>query len=296
MPLASFSERRRAFRAILTANEALPAGSVFDAASARLARAAGYQVGMFAGSVASAVVLGAPDLVVMTLTEFADQARRIARGSDLPFMVDADHGYGNALNVRRTVREYGAAGFAAVMIEDQVAPKRCGHTRGKQVVERPEAVMRIRAACDGRDEAVREGADILILARTDARATHGLEEAIARAGAFAAAGADLLFVEAPRSADEMAAICRKAPGLHLANMLDGGATPVLPPARLRELGFAMAAYPLALLSASIGAMQRALADLAAGRMPREGVPGFGEVRTLLGFDAYDAEAERYAGS
>lgn len=264
----------------------------FDALSAMLIERAGFEAMFMSGFAVSAARLALPDTGLISLGEMLDQGQRICRATTLPVIGDGDTGYGNAMNVKRTVREYAAAGFAAIMIEDQLAPKRCGHTRGKQVVDRDEAVMRIRAACDARNE----GADILILARTDARAPHGLDEAITRARAFSAVGADLLFVEAPTSEDEMAEICRAAPGLHLANMLDGGATPVLPPARLRQLGFAMAAYPLVLLSAAIGGMQRALSTLAAGEMPRDGVPGFAEVRTLVGFDAYDAEAKRYSGA
>jgi 2-methylisocitrate lyase-like PEP mutase family enzyme len=134
------------------------------------------------------------------------------------------------------------------------------------------------------------------LARTDARATHGLNEALERARAFSAVGADLLFIEAPLEEEEMSTICREAPGLHLANMLEGGSTPVLSPGRLQELGFAMAAFPLVLLSAAIGAMQRALASLAGGEMPRDEMPGFADLRALLGFEAYDAEAARYAAA
>lgn len=264
----------------------------FDALSAMLIERAGFEAMFMSGFAVSAARLALPDTGLISLGEMLDQGHRICRATTLPVIGDGDTGYGNAMNVKRTVREYAAAGFAAIMIEDQLAPKRCGHTRGKQVVDRDEAVMRIRAACDARNE----GADILILARTDARAPHGLDEAITRARAFSAVGADLLFVEAPTSEDEMAEICRAAPGLHLANMLDGGATPVLPPARLRQLGFAMVAYPLVLLSAAIGGMQRALSTLAAGEMPRDGVPGFAEVRTLVGFDAYDAEAKRYSGA
>ncbi|HYN39209.1 MAG TPA: isocitrate lyase/PEP mutase family protein, partial [Rhodospirillales bacterium] len=247
-------------RALLRDDRLLLLPCCFDALSAMLIERAGFAATFMSGFAVAASRLALPDTGLISFAEMAAQGRGICRAVSIPVIGDGDTGYGNAMNVKRTVREYAAAGFAAVMIEDQVAPKRCGHTRGKQVVGRDEAVMRIRAACDARDE----GADILVLARTDARATHGLDEAIARARAFSGAGADLLFVEAPRDEGEMARICGEAPGLHLANMLEGGATPVLPPGRLRTLGFAMAAYPLVLLSASIGAMQRALADLAAG--------------------------------
>ena len=198
MPLASFSERRRAFRAILAANAALPAGSVFDAASARLAQAAGYRVGMFAGSVASAVVLGAPDLVVMTLTEFADQARRIARGSDLPFMVDADHGYGNALNVRRTVEELETAGVSAIAVEDTraaAALRRAGerpHPAGRvprQAARRRRRAHRPRA----RDHRPHAGA---------ARRWHRTKPPRASASATRP-GVDAIFLVGVRSIDEV---------------------------------------------------------------------------------------------
>lgn len=278
-------------RALLRQDRLLLLPCCFDALSAMLIERAGFSATFMSGFAVAASRLALPDTGLISFGEMVEQGRGICQAVALPVIGDGDTGYGNALNVKRTVRAYAAAGFAAVMIEDQLAPKRCGHTRGKHVVGRDEAMVRIRAACDARDE----GADILILARTDARATHGLDEALARARAFTTEGADLLFVEAPHDEAEMARICREAPGLHLANMLAGGATPLLPPDRLRRLGFAMAAYPLLLLSAAIGAMQGALAALAAGQMPEDGMPPFAEVRALLGFDAYDAEAERYAG-
>jgi oxaloacetate decarboxylase len=200
MPLASVSQRRRAFRAHLAANEALPAGSVFDAASARLAQAAGYQVGMFAGSVASAVVLGAPDLVVMTLTEFADQARRIARGSDLPFMVDADHGYGNALNVRRTVEELETAGVSAIAVEDTVLPRVYG---GPEAGLIPQAEFRdkLRAAVAARVEA-----ELVIIGRTQALRDGGMDETVARLRICNETGVDAIFVVGVNSIEQVRAL------------------------------------------------------------------------------------------
>ncbi|MBL8668931.1 MAG: isocitrate lyase/PEP mutase family protein [Rhodospirillales bacterium] len=276
-------------RTLLRKDRLLLLPCCFDALSAMLVERAGFSASFMSGFAVAASRLALPDTGLISFGEMVEQGRGICRAVAIPVIGDGDTGYGNALNVKRTVREYAAAGFAAVMIEDQVMPKRCGHTRGKQVVDRDEAVMRIRAACDARDA----GADILILARTDARATHGLDEALLRARAFAAEGADLLFVEAPADEAELARVCREAPGRHLANMLPGGTTPVLPPDRLEALGFAMAAYPLLLLSAVIGAMQRALQALAAGEV-EEGSPGFAETRALLGFDDYDAEAYGYA--
>jgi 2-methylisocitrate lyase-like PEP mutase family enzyme len=266
----------------------------FDALSARLIEDAGFELTFMSGFAVSATRLGLPDTGLISYAEMLDQGRNIAASVRIPVIGDGDTGYGNPLNVKRTVRGYARAGFAAVMIEDQVAPKRCGHTRGTAVVERGQAVARIAAAVDAREEAREQGSDILILARTDARASHGLDEAIARACAFSQAGADILFVEAPRDEAEMAAVCRLAPGRHLANMLEGGATPVLPPARLQDLGYAIAAYPLTLLSAAVRAMRGALDDLSAGLDPGPRLTPFAELRRIVGFEAYDREAERYA--
>ena len=197
MPLASVSQRRTAFRAFLGANEALPAGSVFDAASARLAQAAGYRVGMFAGSVASAVVLGAPDLVVMTLSEFAEQARRIARGSDLPFMVDADHGYGNALNVRRTVEELETAGVSAIAVEDTVLPRAyAGPEAG--LISRDEFRDKLRSAV-----AARVARELVIIGRTQALREAGMNETLARIRICNETGVDAIFVVAVNSVDQV---------------------------------------------------------------------------------------------
>jgi 2-methylisocitrate lyase-like PEP mutase family enzyme len=175
------------------------------------------------------------------------------------------------------------------MIEDQVAPKRCGHTEGKEVVSRDEALARIRAAVDARDEV----GDIVLVARTDARATHGLEEALARARAFAELGADIVFVEALTSRDEMAKACDLIDKPMLANMLEGGKTPILPPRELEAVGYKLAAYPLTLLNVAVRAMQGALASLARGESPPE-LLSFPELRRVVGFDDYDAEAARYA--
>jgi 2-methylisocitrate lyase-like PEP mutase family enzyme len=208
----------------------------------------------------------------------------------IPVIGDADTGYGNALNVRRTVQGYARAGFACAMIEDQLAPKRCGHTKGKLVVDRAEALSRIRAAVDARED----GADILIMARTDANATHGFDEAMRRIEAFAEAGADILFLEAPKTEDEMRAFCAGAGGPCMANMVEQGETPVLPPAALEALGFKVAAYPLTLLNAAMAAMAGALRALAEGRTP-EGMLSFAELRDIVGFNDYYAAEERYAG-
>ena len=237
----------------------------------------------------SAARLGAPDTGLISFGEMLDQGRNVCAASSIPVIGDGDTGYGNALNVKRTVRGYAQVGFAGVMIEDQVAPKRCGHTEGKQVVERDEALQRIRAAVDARDE----GDDIVIVARTDARATHGLEEALARARAFAELGADVVFVEALLSRDEMLAACQTSSKPMLANVLEGGKTPILPPQELEAVGYKLAAYPLTLLNAAVYAMRDALASISNGVTP-ERLLSFAELRSVVGFDAYDSESARYA--
>lgn len=264
--------------------------SCFDAFSARLIQRAGFPLSFMSGFAVSAARLGRPDTGLISFGEMLDQGRAICEAVDIPVIGDGDTGYGNAMNVRRTVTSYARAGFASVMIEDQVAPKRCGHTRGKEVVGRGEAMRRIRAAVDAREE----GADILVLARTDARFDHGLDEAIDRCRAFADLGADILFLEAPQSEAEMERLCRELPALpKMANIVEGGDTPPLPPARLGEIGFRFATYPLTLLSSAARAMESALDDLAAGR-PAAGLMSFGALRERVGFDAYDATLARYA--
>lgn len=263
----------------------------FDALSAKLIAQAGFPLTFMSGFAASASRIGAPDLGLMSYAEVADHARAIAEAVDIPLIADGDTGYGNAMNVRRTVRGLARAGCAAVMIEDQVAPKRCGHTPGKAVVDREAAFDRIRAAVDARAEA-----DILILARTDARHEHGLAEAVERAARFAALGADILFVEAPKTEAEMRTVCAELPGPKMANIVEGGETPELSHAALREIGYAIAAYPLTLMAAAMKAMDAALAALAQDA-PRDALlTDFATLRRQIGFDAYYAASEAYASA
>ena len=276
-------------RALLARPGLLVMPCCFDALSARLVERAGFPLTFMSGFAVSAARLGLPDTGLISYGEILDQGRDICAAVGIPVLGDADTGYGNAVNVKRTVRGYAQAGFACAMIEDQVSPKRCGHTRGKQVVDRGEALARIRAAVDAREE----GADILVMARTDARATDGLGEALWRARAFAELGADIIFVEAPRDVDEMARVCAEVPAPAMANMLEGGDTPVLPPARLEALGYRIAAYPLTLLSAAVKAMEAALAEIAAGRHPDALLKDFAELRQVVGFEDYYAAEERY---
>ncbi len=261
----------------------------FDALSARLIEGASFELTFMSGFAVSATRLGLPDTGLISYGEMLDQGRDLCAAVSIPVIGDADTGYGNALNVKRTVQGYAAAGFACAMIEDQLSPKRCGHTRDKQVVSRSEAQARIRAAVDAREQ----GADILVMARTDANATDGFDEALWRARAFADLGADIVFIEAPRTEDEMERTCRDVHVACMANMVEGGDTPVLAPARLEALGYRIAAYPLTLLNAAIGAMNRALTALRDGRTP-EGMITFPELRKIVGFDEYDRERKRYS--
>ncbi len=262
----------------------------FDGLSAKLVGDAGFDLTFMSGFAVSAARLGAPDTGLISYGEMVDSARNVVAATSIPVIGDGDTGYGNALNVKRTVKGYAQAGMAAIMIEDQVAPKRCGHTKGKLVVDRVQAVDRIKAAVDAREE----GGDILILARTDARHGHGLDEALERAAAFKAAGADILFVEAPKSEDEMRRICREVPGVHMANIVEGGETPALPHARLEEIGYRIAAYPLTLLSAATRAMTEALSVMKSGGHPDQLLLPFADLRRHVGFDAYYDEEQRYS--
>jgi 2-methylisocitrate lyase-like PEP mutase family enzyme len=259
----------------------------WDALSAKMIGDAGFGFTFMSGFAVSASRIGAPDTGLISFGEMLDQGRNICAATDIPVIGDGDTGYGNALNVRRTVEQYARAGFGAVMIEDQVSPKRCGHTKGKLVVDRDEAFNRIRAAVDAREA----GADIMILARTDARHGHGLDEAIDRAKGFSDLGADILFVEAPQSETEMSRLICEAPGIHMANLVEGGATPILHPDRLHELGYNFAAYPLTLMSAAMKAIQASLAEMAQRKHPADRLLDFADLRKAVGFDAY-YEAEK----
>jgi 2-methylisocitrate lyase-like PEP mutase family enzyme len=279
-------------RELLAGPDLLRVPGCWDALSARLIERAGFEAAFMSGFAVAAARLALPDTGLTSYGELIDQGRDICSAATIPVLGDGDTGFGNALNVKRTVAGYAAAGFAAVMIEDQVWPKRCGHTAGKRVVDRREAVERVRAAADARDE----GADILVLARTDARATHGLDEAVQRCRAFAGAGADIVFPEAPESESEMARLCESVSLPVMANMVEGGITPMLSPLRLADLGFRLAAYPLVLLAASTWAVERSLADLAGSAITTVARHDFEELRELVGFDDYDRERERYAAA
>jgi len=223
---------------------------VFDTLSAKICRRVGFPMTFVSGYSVAATAIGEPDLGLLTQTELIDRARRICRSVDIPVLVDADTGYGNPLNVYRTVDELIAAGAAGCFLEDQQWPKRCGHMRGKKVIERDAYVQKIRAAVEAR-----AGRDFFIVARTDALAAVSMDEAIARVEAAREAGADASFVEAPASMEDLEEIGRRSPGPNVANMIEGGKTPILEREQLAELGFQLILYPLAGLFAAAKAMQ-----------------------------------------
>jgi 2-methylisocitrate lyase-like PEP mutase family enzyme len=277
-------------RRLLQDSELLTAPTCFDALSARLAREAGFAVGFMSGAAVAATRLGVPDTGLISASEMADQLRYICGAvPGLPMIGDGDTGYGNAVNVRRTVTEYARAGAACVMIEDQVTPKRCGHFEGKQVVSRDEARMKIRAAV----EAARE-AGILVLARTDARAVHGFDAALQRCRDFEEEGADLIFLEAPVSEQELRDFAGAMRQPVVANLVEGGKTPMIPPTILKEIGIKLAVYH-PMLFAAIRAMQDSLVALrtSSAENPRP-VASFREFQRVVGLPEYDQMSKRYA--
>ena len=275
---------------LLNGNQLLMAPTCFDALSARLARDAGFPVGFMSGSAVSATRLGMPDTGLISLAEMADQLRNICGAvPGLPVIGDGDTGFGNAMNLRRTVWEYARAGAACIMIEDQVSPKRCGHFEGKQVVSREEARMKVRAAV----ETARE-AGILVLARTDARAVHGFEAAMDRCRDFEEEGADIVFLEAPVSTDELREFSASMRQPVMANIVEGGKTPCLNPDELRAMGVRLAVYH-PMIFAAIKAMQDSLVALRdGGGLTAPPVASFDEFKRIVGLPEYDRQSARYA--
>jgi len=258
-----------------------------DAMSGRLVEEAGFEIGFMSGFAVSAARLGMPDTGLISYGELVDQGQNICRAVSIPLIGDGDTGFGSAQNIKRTVQGYAAAGFAAIMLEDQVAPKRCGHTEGKAVVSREEALMRIRAAVDAREA----GTDILIMARTDARACVSLEEAIVRCRLFREIGADITFLEAPLDQAEMRQYCDQVDGPKMVNLIEGGRTPILALSQLEAIGYTIAVFPLTLLNVSIQAMRAALRSLKAGEPPA--TMDFDQLKQAVGFTDYYAEEARY---
>jgi carboxyvinyl-carboxyphosphonate phosphorylmutase len=280
-------------RKLLASGETILAPGAFDALSARLVEEAGFPAVYMTGFGTSAALLGRPDVGLLTMTEMADNAARIAACVDIPLIADADTGYGNPINVIRTVGAYEAAGAAGIHIEDQVAPKKCGHMDGKLVIPAAEMAQKVRAAVEARTDP-----DFVIIARTDARAVEGLDSALDRARQYRDAGADVLFVEAVTSEDEAAAVTRALPGVPLLfNWAEGGKTPPVSLERLRELGYRIVIFPISTLLASAAAMRRILAEIASSGTPAAALPGlpaFGEFTDFIGLPEVRQAEQRYA--
>ena len=269
------------------------APGVFDLISARLADRMGFSALYVTGYGTVASHLGLPDAGIATYTEMLGRIAQIVKRTETPVIADADTGYGGLLNVAHTVRGYEEAGVSAIQIEDQVFPKRCGHTPGREVIPTAEMVAKIRVAAD-----TRQSPDFLIVARTDARDALGLDEAIARGRAYAEAGADVIFIEAPRSEAEMRRIGAEISTPLVANLVEGGSTPILDTATLQDIGYGLSIHPVAPFLVAASAMQQAYAGLRDRGTVPEGteVFDFGEFSRLMGFEEVWAFAERYSES
>jgi len=285
-------KRAARLRALLGSGRLVSAPGAYDALSARLIAQAGFDAVYMTGYGASASAIGAPDVGLLSMSEMARRASDIADAVDLPVIADGDTGFGNPVNVRRTVREYEKAGVCGIQLEDQVAPKRCGHMLGREVVPAADMVQKIKAATDAREDR-----DFVIVARTDARTKHGLAEALQRGQAYREAGADAIFIESPESIEELRMVAEAFPATPtVANMVEGGRTPLLDAAELEALGFALAIYPVGPLFAAARAMTAYLSDLRGGAAHRSaaiGMTNFEEFNRLIGLPEYLDMQNRY---
>jgi carboxyvinyl-carboxyphosphonate phosphorylmutase len=282
---------RRTLRALVEKKQGLVVPGAYDGISARLVQQAGFPAVYMTGYGTAASRLGLPDLGFAGLAEMADHARNIAAVIDVPLIADADTGYGNALNVRRTVQTYEAAGVAALHIEDQITPKRCGHLSGHQVIPRGEFAGKIRAAIDARRDP-----DLLIIARTDGISAVGLDEALRRGEAAAEAGADVLFIEAPRDEAQVERVARAFDTPLLYNYAPGGRSPLLPFRQLRELGYAIILLPVDTLLVGVQAIRAFLAEAKTRDdvlSLRDRYMNFRDFNELIGVTAQLELAERY---
>ncbi|WP_020106560.1 oxaloacetate decarboxylase [Nocardia sp. 348MFTsu5.1] len=284
---------RPRLRQLIESGRPVLAPGAYDALSERLVEAAGFGAAYMTGFGTAASLLGRPDVGLLTATEMADNARRMASAIDLPLIADADTGYGNPINVIRTVRDYERAGVAAIQLEDQVAPKRCGHMAGKAVIPVGEMVAKLEAA-----RAARTDPDFLIIARTDAAAVDGIGAAIDRAQRYADAGADLLFVEAPNNIDEVQEIATRLAGHRLVfNWVEGGRTPPLSREQLAELGFALVLFPIGALLAATRSIQDFFATIMRDGTPAaamDGLPAFDEFTGFMGLPEINELGQRFA--
>ena len=280
-------------RELLDTGETILAPGAFDPLAARCVEEAGFGAVYMTGFGTAAAMLGRPDVGLVTMTEMVDNAARIAACVDIPVIADADTGYGNPVNVIRTVGAFEAAGVAGIHIEDQVAPKKCGHMDGKAVISTDEMTQKIRAAVDAR-----VSSDFAIIARTDAVAVEGLDRAVDRAGEYRAAGADVLFIEAVRTEEEAATVAEAFPGVPLLfNWAEGGKTPPIGLGRLKDLGYRIVIFPISTLLAATGAMRSILAEISATGTPAASLPDlptFDEFVDFIGLPAVKRAERRYA--
>jgi 2-methylisocitrate lyase-like PEP mutase family enzyme len=280
-------------RALLESGQTIVAPGAFDPLAARLVEEAGFPAVYMTGFGTSAALIGRPDVGLLTMTEMAASAGRIADCVDIPVIADADTGYGNPLNVIRTVGAYEAAGVAGIHIEDQVAPKKCGHMEGKLVISAQEMAAKVRAAVEARAQP-----EFVIIARTDARAVEGLEQALERARLYREAGADALFIEALVSEAEVEEAARAFPGVPLLfNWAEGGKTPPVTLARLTELGYRIVIFPISTLLAATAAMRAILREIAVSGTPAAALadlPTFGEFVDFIGLPQVREADQRYA--
>ena len=261
----------------------------YDALSAKLIEREKLNAGFMSGFAVSSTRLGMPDTGLISFSEMAEQVRNICNVTSIPIIFDGDTGYGNVVNVYRTVRGFADAGAAAIMIEDQKWPKKCGHTKGKDVVELDEANSRIKAAVDA---SKMNNKDILVMARTDAIATRGLDDAIKRMQKFSELGADILFVEAIKSKEDMQRVIKEVPGHHMINLIEDGETPLLEMNELEDIGFKIAVFPLTLMSASVKTMQESLRNMK-NKTYNTNVSKFSDLRDIVGFNEYDEIEDKY---
>jgi 2-methylisocitrate lyase-like PEP mutase family enzyme len=261
----------------------------YDALSAKLIEREDLNAGFMSGFAVSSTKIGMPDTGLISFAEMAEQVRNICNVTSIPIIFDGDTGYGNAVNVYRTVRGFADAGAAAIMIEDQKWPKKCGHTKGKDVVEVDEANSRIKAAVDA---SKMNNKDILVMARTDAIATRGLNDAIKRMQKFSELGADILFVEAIKSKEDMKRVIKEVPGHHMINLIEDGETPLLEMNELEDIGFKIAVFPLTLMSASVKTMQESLKNMK-NKTYNTNVSKFSDLRDIVGFNEYYEIEDKY---
>jgi 2-methylisocitrate lyase-like PEP mutase family enzyme len=286
--MAEEGSPRQALRRMLAEPEVLVLPGAYDALSASLVQRSGFRGVYMTGAGVSMSLIGFPDLGFTTMTEMAGQAARMAAVIDIPLVADADTGFGNALSVQRTVAEYQRAGVAGLHIEDQEFPKRCGHLTGKTVIAAGEFVEKIRAAAEARTDP-----DLVVIARTDARAPLGFTEAIDRANRAVAAGADLIFVEAPQSEDEIARVPQEVDGPVMYNWVRGGQSPDVRLEQLQEWGYAMAILPGLLVGTAVAAMMRSLARAGAPTPMTPELKSPADLFNVVGLDDWLAAAERY---